>query len=162
MAGPGCAFGGYAGGSVSTGYCLNVILTSPWPMVGLSTSVVYDTDNGLAVQAMYEWIGPQVTMTRYCSPVGGLEYKAGGPRDRVIERFDCLIDPPVNPPVLPAGTYRITRPLGFVHSVYGAVEHSIGQWISGAGSERTSPTLTRRPPAARSGPRSGPLSLRNL
>ena len=38
---------------------------------------------------------------------------------------------------LPAGTYRTTQPLGFVHTVYGGVGHPAGGWIAGAGSGLT-------------------------
>jgi hypothetical protein len=107
MTGPGCDFGGYAGGSVSSGYCLDVTLTSTYPMVGLGTSVTYDSDNGLAIGSMYEWQGPIVGWSRgvptnWCSPAGGLTDVGGE-----INSFDCVIEPPSNPPVLAAGTYRI-------------------------------------------------------
>jgi hypothetical protein len=110
--GPGCEFGGSAGGSTATGHCMDVILRSTYESVWLGTSVSYDSDNGLAVGSMYEWKGIGVQFsggvpTIWCVPLGGLADKAGGPRSRVIESFDCLIPPPTNPPTLPAGTYRV-------------------------------------------------------
>jgi hypothetical protein len=104
MTGPGCAFGGYQGGSVSTGYCLDVILTSTHDWVAMSTSVTYDSDNGLAVDSMYEWRGWYASRAGYvdCDPAGGLEDNGGE-----INSFDCVLPPPNNPPVMPAGTYRV-------------------------------------------------------
>ena len=103
--GTGCAFGGYSGGSVSTGYCMDVILTSTHDMTVVSTSVSYDNTNGLAIASMYEWKGPIVSPGRIptqCVNVGGLVDQGG-----VIESFDCGISFPNNPPVLAAGTYRV-------------------------------------------------------
>jgi hypothetical protein len=101
-AGPGCDFGGYGGGSTATGYCMDVILKSTFKMVALGTSVTYSSNHGLAIQAMYEWVGPNVTKALKCAPPGGLVDKGG-----VIESFDCLVAPPNNPPALTPGTYRI-------------------------------------------------------
>jgi hypothetical protein len=107
-AGPGCSFGGYYGGSVATGRCMDVILRTIWPGTYASTSVAYESDDGLALAAMYEWKGVGVafnkagTATKNCAPTGGLSDDSG-----IIQSFDCFIPPPVNPPVLPAGTYRV-------------------------------------------------------
>ena len=102
--GPGCSFGGYLSGSVSTGRCMDVILTSTYEMVRLSTSVSYDSDNGLAVGSMYEWTG--FTSNRsgavVCDPSGGPTDNGGE-----INSFDCVLPPPNNPPLMYAGTYRI-------------------------------------------------------
>jgi hypothetical protein len=106
-AGPGCAFTGYNSGSTASGYCMDVMLQSTHDMIALGTSVTYDSDNGLAVQALYEWKGPGVVFSRgapivKCSPPGGLTDTGSA-----IQSFDCLIAPPNNPPILSAGTYRI-------------------------------------------------------
>jgi hypothetical protein len=107
-AGPGCSFG-YYGGSVDTGRCMDVILRTTWPGVFASTSVTYESDDGLALAAMYEWKGVGVSFNKAavppvqsCLPFGGLSDNGG-----VIWEFDCFIAPPNNPPVLPAGTYRV-------------------------------------------------------
>jgi len=106
--GPGCEFGGYSGGSASVGYCMDVILTSTYDMVAASTSVTYDNSNGLVLAGMYEWRRVGVSFDKqgqpreYCAPAGGLLDYGG-----VIQSFDCTIPEPNNPPVLPAGTYRI-------------------------------------------------------
>ena len=106
--GPGCEFGGYSGGSASVGYCMDVILTSTYDMVAASTSVTYDNTNGLVLASMYEWrrvgvsFDKQGQPRKYCTPAGGLLDYGG-----VIQSFDCTITEPNNPPVLPAGTYRI-------------------------------------------------------
>ena len=77
--GPGCSFGGYYGGSVTIGRCMDVILITTDPLVIASGSVDYDTDNGLAVASMYEWKGVGVLFdgkggpTRSCEPLGGLD-----------------------------------------------------------------------------------------
>jgi len=107
--GPGCVFQGYYGkrdgSGVSWGHCMDVILTSTVPMVSLSMSVIYESYNGLALAAMYEWKGVAVGSGKQsgtCSPTGGLADNGG-----ILQSFDCSIAVPVNPPVLPAGTYRI-------------------------------------------------------
>jgi len=107
-AGPGCDFGGYNNGSVASGLCMDVILRSDHGMAAVSTGVQYDSDNGLAIAAMYEWKGPIIGWGRggvpnnWCSPPGGLTDT--GTR---IESFDCLVAPPALPPSILPGTYRI-------------------------------------------------------
>jgi len=107
--GPGCFFGGYYGGSVSTGYCMDVILTTPLPLIGLGISVAYDTDTGLVPAAVREWAGVGVsfnkvgTVQKSCAPVGGIALDTPG----LISSFDCLIEPPSMPPVMDPGTYRL-------------------------------------------------------
>ena len=108
-AGTGCAFGGYAGGSVATGHCMDVILTSTYDMIVAGTSVAYDTDDGLLVGAIYEWKGGPIAWNRgapsgYCSPAAGITDTGTS-----ISSFDCLVPPPNLPPNpnLAAGTYRI-------------------------------------------------------
>ena len=106
-AGTGCAFFGYAGYVASTGFCMDVILTSTYDMIALSTSVSYDSDNGLAIGSMYEWKGAPIAWSRgapseNCAPFAGL-----ADTGTTIQSFDCVVAPPNNPPVLPAGTYRI-------------------------------------------------------
>jgi hypothetical protein len=106
--GPGCTFSGYYGGSVSTGFCMDVVLTSTDDLVGFGTSIRYSAGFGLAVASMYEWKGVGVSFNKsgnavqYCLPVAGLEEDAGA-----IHSFDCLVQAPINPPALAAGTYRI-------------------------------------------------------
>ena len=106
--GTGCDFGGVGGGSVSTGLCMDVILTTDTAFVGASTSLSYDSDNGLAVGAMYEWKGPIVGWSRgapskWCKPPTALTDTGS-----VIRSFDCVVAPP-DPQLTPvaAGTYRI-------------------------------------------------------
>jgi hypothetical protein len=106
-AGTGCAFGGYAGGSVGSGYCMDVILSSTYDMIVLGSSVTYDSDNGLAVGTIYEWKGPIVGWNRgnpsqWCSPPAGVTDNGS-----TLQSFDCLVAPPNNPPVVAAGTYTI-------------------------------------------------------
>jgi cysteine-rich repeat protein len=87
---------------------MDVILTSTYDMVAVSTSVTYDIGNGLVLASMYEWRGVGVSFDKqgqprkYCTPAGGLLDYGG-----VVQSFDCTIPEPSNPPVLPAGTYRI-------------------------------------------------------
>ncbi|MBW1686843.1 MAG: hypothetical protein JRS35_17465 [Deltaproteobacteria bacterium] len=87
---------------------MDVILTSTVPIIGLSVSVTYDSDNGLALAAMHEWKGVGVAFNkagvpqRFCSPTGGLVDNGG-----VLQSFDCSIGPRFNPPTLAAGTYKI-------------------------------------------------------
>ena len=105
--GPGCSLGGKAGGSVSTGHCMDVVMTvdEPGGWVGFSTSVSYVSNTGgsswLAIGAMYEWRGLQV-MAKRCDPLGGLTDT--GSR---IESFDCAIQGLAYPPTAPAGTYTV-------------------------------------------------------
>ena len=40
---PGCSFGGYYGRSVSTGRCMDVVLTTTQPLLGFGVGVDYDT-----------------------------------------------------------------------------------------------------------------------
>jgi len=105
--GPGCEFGGYAGGSAASGYCMDVVLTTDNDFIGVATSVAYDSDNGLAIGSMYQWKGPIVGWSRgnpsaFCSPLGDLN-----DRGNVIETFSCAIPPPPIPPTVAAGTYRM-------------------------------------------------------
>ena len=107
--GPGCTFTGNYAASVSTGYCMDVILTSTdyW-ILGMGVSVTYDSDNGLALDSMYEWRGvgvsfnKQGTLQKSCAPAGGLADNGG-----ILQSFDCIIAPPLNPPAVVPGTYRI-------------------------------------------------------
>ena len=106
-AGAGCAFGGYAGGSAAQGYCMDVVLTSDWEFIGAGTSVSYDSDNGLAIGSMYAWKGAIVGWSRgnpsaFCAPPGSVIDT--GSR---IQSFDCIIPPPVPPPSVAAGSYKI-------------------------------------------------------
>lgn len=105
--GPGCSFGGYQGGSVATGYCMDVMLYTSDVFIALATSVGYDSDNGLAVGSMYEWKGPIVgwsegSPVEWCYPPAGLRDTGSA-----IESFDCVIAPPVPPPSVAPGTYRL-------------------------------------------------------
>jgi hypothetical protein len=92
----------------SPGYCMDVILTTTDPILGMGVSVAYDSDNGLALDSMYEWKGFGVSfdkggaVQKSCAPAGGLVDNSG-----VIQSFDCIIPEPNNPPVLAAGTYQI-------------------------------------------------------
>lgn len=106
--GPGCTFGGYWGGSVSTGYCMDVMLYTTDTLVSVGASVAYDSDNGLSVASFYEWKGVGVsfnmqgTVLKECAPPAGVT-------DNGVEigSFDCVVPPPnLTTPMAP-GTYRI-------------------------------------------------------
>jgi hypothetical protein len=101
-AGPGCAFGGLAGGSVSTGRCMDVVMTTTYDWVGFGTSVTYESDDGLALASMYHWVGLELEPGKNCKPPIELRDTGG-----VIEQFGCITPPPGNPPVLSPGTYKI-------------------------------------------------------
>jgi hypothetical protein len=111
-AAPGCAFGGFAGGSVATGRCMDVILTTTDTLIGLGVSVTYDQDNALALAGMYEWIGVGVVFnmlgvpTKFCTPPGGLADNPLG-TGGTIQSFDCIVPPPNLTTTMVAGTYRI-------------------------------------------------------
>jgi hypothetical protein len=113
--GPGCVFMGYYRTTVSTGYCMDVIMRSTSELVGFSVSVQYEGDNGLELASMYEWrgviLGPfakcgGLTMcgvpTNFCRPVSEL-----ADHGEIIQSFDCTVEPPSHPTLLGAGTYRI-------------------------------------------------------
>jgi hypothetical protein len=92
----------------SPGYCMEVILTTTDPIIGMGVSVTYDSDNGLALDSMYEWKGVDVSFNKMgtpqkaCAPAGGLVDNSG-----TIQSFDCIIASPNNPPVMGPGTYQI-------------------------------------------------------
>jgi hypothetical protein len=92
----------------SPGWCMEVILTTTDPIIDMGVSVTYDSDNGLALSDMYEWLGVGVSFDKVgavqqsCAPAGGLVDNSG-----VIQSFDCTIPEPINPPWLAAGTYQI-------------------------------------------------------
>lgn len=106
---PGCTFSGYYGTVVTGVRCMDVILRSTDPIIGMGVSVTYDNDNGLALVGMYEWRGVGVsfnklgTLQKSCTPAGGIKENPG----QIIQSFDCIIAPPNNPPVMNAGTYNI-------------------------------------------------------
>lgn len=107
--GTGCAFGGYLGGSVSSGYCMDVVMTTDWYYTGLVVNVAFDYDNGLAVSSIYEWKGPIVGWGRtgapsaWCGAITTNPTAVGGN----ISAFDCLIPPDAPPPSVAPGTFRI-------------------------------------------------------
>ena len=80
--------------------------TDDW--LGFSTHVTYESDNGLAVASMHEWRGIGVsfnnsgTAVEFCFPPKGIDDDSGS-----IGSFDCILAPPYNPPVVPAGTYKL-------------------------------------------------------
>jgi len=103
--------GGSCGGYYyvpSPGYCMDVILTTTDPIIGMGVSVTYDSDNGLALTGMSEWRGvgvsfnKQGTPQKACAPAGALADNGG-----ILQSFDCIIAPPINPPVMDPGTYKI-------------------------------------------------------
>jgi hypothetical protein len=113
--GPGCTFTGYYGQTVSTGRCMDVNLTSVYPLVGVNASVGYESDNGLAVASFYEWAGVGIPLPAkaggkkarssaqsYCAPMDGVT--DDGSR---VGNFDCAIPPPNGPPSTMPGTYRL-------------------------------------------------------
>ena len=108
-AGTGCAFGGYGGGSVATGQCMDVVLRSTFDMIVIATSLTYDSDNGLAVGTLYAWKGPIVAWaTSRSGPIPtACATVALSDMTNSIESFGCNVNPPNNPPVVAAGTYRI-------------------------------------------------------
>jgi len=121
--GPGCTFIGYYHHTVATGHCMNVTLYTTDPLIGVGFSVDYDTDNGLAVMGVKEWMGVGVsfnklgTVQKSCSPVGGLADSGGE-----IGSFDCTIPEPNNPPVLAAGTYRLGTIIWDTSGTYGGAD----------------------------------------
>jgi hypothetical protein len=107
--GPGCSFSGYYGGSATTGYCMDVIMTTTESLgIGgsMSVSVTYDSDDGLVVESMREWAGLSMLIKGWggqiCAPAGGLVDNGG-----VLQSFDCIAPSP--PQLFPfaAGTYQI-------------------------------------------------------
>jgi hypothetical protein len=106
--GPGCSFGGYYNNTVSTGYCMDVMLYQDTPGIGAAYSVAYDSDNGLAVASFYEWLGVGVSFDK-----GGTALKSCVPFDGVTDdgsevgTFDCGVPPPNAPPSMAPGTYRM-------------------------------------------------------
>jgi hypothetical protein len=100
-AGSGCAFGGSGGGSVSTGRCMDVFMTTTYDWIGFGTSVTYESDDGLALASMYHWRGLELAPEKLCTPPIELRDRGG-----VIEQFGCLTPPPSNPPVVSPGTYK--------------------------------------------------------
>lgn len=106
--GPGCTFTGYYHRTVATGRCMNVMLYTTDPLIGVGVSVDYDNDNGLAVMGVREWAGVGVsfnklgTLQKSCGPAGPVVDNGG-----IIQQFDCIIPPPNAPPSLAPGTYRM-------------------------------------------------------
>jgi hypothetical protein len=106
--GPGCTFSGFYGTVITEGRCMDVILRTTDPLIAASVSVTYDSDNGLALGAAYEWRGVGVSFNKlgtaqaFCTPPTGLADNGG-----VLNSFDCIVAPPNNPPTLAAGTYNI-------------------------------------------------------
>ena len=88
--------------------CMDVVMTTTDPLIQVGSSVSYDSDNGLALAAMYEWKGVGVsfdksgTVVKACSPAGGIVDNGG-----ILQSFDCIVAPPFPPPTLAPGTYRI-------------------------------------------------------
>jgi len=107
-AGPGCTFGGYYETVVTEGRCMNVILTSTYDFISMGVSVSYDSDNGLALGQVNEWIGMGVAFdksgnaTASCVPFGPIVDNGG-----ILQAFDCSVAPPSGPPQASAGTYQI-------------------------------------------------------
>jgi hypothetical protein len=106
--GPGCTFSGFYATVITQGRCMDVILRTTDELIAASVSVTYDSDNGLALAAMYEWMGVGVSFNKLgtvqasCSPPTGLADNSG-----VIQSFDCIVPPPNGPPQMAAGTYNI-------------------------------------------------------
>jgi hypothetical protein len=107
--GPGCTFSGYYGRTVSTGYCMDVVLTTTEELIIVQTDVGYDNNNGLSVMQVNEWIGLGVswnakgTLQKSCSPVSGVADDAAG----TISDFDCGVPLPAPPGAIAPGTYKI-------------------------------------------------------
>jgi hypothetical protein len=109
--GPGCTFGGYYGRSVSTGVCMDVIMTTTVPFKALMFAVGYDDDNGLAVASLYEWKGVAISFDKSGSPTsscgpGSPDGLIEDDEEPLIRGFDCLSPPR---PLVGAspGTYRL-------------------------------------------------------
>jgi hypothetical protein len=87
---------------------MDVILTTTFPLIAASVSVTYDSDNGLALASMNQWVGLGVEFdksgnpTKNCVPPSGLTDT--GSR---ITSFDCIVPPPNGPPSMAPGTYHI-------------------------------------------------------
>jgi hypothetical protein len=106
---PGCTFGGYYGAVVTDVRCMDVILRTTDPLIAAGISVTYDSDNGLALASVNQWIGLGVAfdkqggVTKSCSPPAGVADLGG-----TISSFACIVAPPPNgPPSLAPGTYHI-------------------------------------------------------
>jgi len=109
--GPGCTFDGYYHHTVATGRCMDVMLYTTDPLIGVGFSVDYDQDNGLAVMGVKEWVGVGVsfnklgTLQKSCAPAGPVADSPNYPG--VIQQFDCIIPPPNAPPSVAPGTYKL-------------------------------------------------------
>ena len=102
-AAPGCSFGGYGGGSIATGRCMDVLVKSTWGLIAINTDVTYDSDNGLGVLLAAE---PAQTATTSkaskCVPFDGVSDMG-----TAVGHFDCQVPPPNGPPSVAPGTYKI-------------------------------------------------------
>ena len=102
-AAPGCSFGGYGGGSIATGRCMDVLVKSTWGLIAINTDVTYDSDNGLGVLLAAE---PSQTATTSkaskCVPFDGVSDMG-----TAVGHFDCQVPPPNGPPSVAPGTYKI-------------------------------------------------------
>jgi len=110
--GPGCEFQGYYHTVVATGRCMDVIMTTTYDFISMGVSVSYDSDNGLALGQVNEWLGMGVEFdksgnaTKSCAPMGPIVDNPtvnGG----ILQAFDCSVPPPNGPPQMAAGTYKI-------------------------------------------------------
>ncbi len=106
--GSGCSFGGYYGGSVTTGFGMDVILKTTDPLIWVNAYVAYDSDNGLAVGSFYEWKAVGLSFNKAGDVVKSCEILDGVSDDGgKVGSFDCGVAPPNAPPSLAPGTYRI-------------------------------------------------------
>jgi hypothetical protein len=101
--GPGCSFGGYGGGSIATGRCMDVLVKTTDPLISINVDVTYDSDNGLGVLLAAE---PAQTATTAkaskCVPFDGVVDNG-----TAVGHFDCQVPPPNGPPSVAPGTYKI-------------------------------------------------------
>jgi hypothetical protein len=83
----------------------------------------------VGVGVSFAKIGP----VRFCAPEGGLSDNGG-----MLQSFGCVIEEPNNPPVLPAGTYRIgtiiwdTSEFGIVDGGWDYAMAAISAYIDGS------------------------------
>jgi hypothetical protein len=104
----GCTFTGYYARTVSTGRCMDVIVTSTLPTIGWSVRVGYDSDNGLAVQGFAEWGNLGVAFDKMGLPTKNCtQFDGVTDNGTEVGKFDCGVPPPNAPPSTAPGTYRI-------------------------------------------------------
>jgi cysteine-rich repeat protein len=108
LGGPGCTFSGYYANTISHGRCMDVFLRSTHDLISVSTSVDYESNDGLGVESFHEWRSVGVSFDKGGNPVKECIPTAGVSDDGSrIGSFDCEVPPPNLTTPLPPGTYKI-------------------------------------------------------